>query len=233
MLIPIGTEERLPRQRLPLVTAALVLINVAVFTYQVMVLGTSGEAGLAALIADFGVVPAHFTAGQWINPDLISAMFMHAGLLHLASNMLFLAAFGDNIEDRLGPVGYLLVYFGCGIAASLAHIAVNPASTVPSIGASGAIAGMLAAYLVFFPTGLVKALFFLGFFITVTRLPAILFIGFWFVTQLFSGLASLGAATAQGGGIAFWAHIGGFVAGFAVALVLRMARVGSRHALSD
>ena len=147
-------------------------------------------------------------------------MFLHGGFLHIGSNMLFLWIFGDNVEDRLGHLRYILFYLVCGLGASAAHIYFNWGSTVPSVGASGAIAGVLAGYMLLFPSATVRTLLFLGPFITMTRVPAIIMIGFWFVTQLVSGLAALGPA-AQTTGVAFWAHVGGFVVGLPLVLLLK------------
>ena len=147
-------------------------------------------------------------------------MFLHGGFLHIGSNMLFLWIFGDNVEDRLGHGRYLLFYLVCGLGASAAHIYFNWGSRIPSVGASGAIAGVLAGYLLLFPSASIRTLLFLGPFITMTRVPAIIMIGFWFVTQLLAGVASLGQVE-QTSGVAFWAHVGGFVVGLPLVLLLR------------
>jgi membrane associated rhomboid family serine protease len=151
-------------------------------------------------------------------------MFLHGGWAHLIGNMLYLWIFGDNVEDRLGHVKYVVFYLGCGWVATLVHGLSNPGSAIPSIGASGAIAGVLGAYLVLFPKARVVTLIPLGFFIRLTQLPALAVLGFWFVLQLFSGTASLGAKSAQTTGVAWWAHIGGFVAGLVVGGVVRMVQ---------
>jgi membrane associated rhomboid family serine protease len=147
-------------------------------------------------------------------------MFRHGSLLHLASNMIFLWVYGDNVEDAFGHVGYLLFYLFCGLAANFAQIAIDTRSTIPGIGASGAIAGVLGAYITIFPSAQIRTLLILGPFITLPRLPALLLIGFWFLTQLISGFGVLGVQE-QTGGVAFWAHIGGFVVGLLVALIVR------------
>jgi len=147
-------------------------------------------------------------------------MFLHGGFMHIGSNMLFLWVFGDNVEDRLGHLRYLAFYLLCGLGASAAHIWFNWESSIPSVGASGAIAGVLAGYLLLFPSAQIRTLLFIGVFVTVTRVPAILMIGFWFITQLLSGVAGLGQ-TEQTAGVAFWAHIGGFVVGLPLVLALR------------
>jgi membrane associated rhomboid family serine protease len=151
-------------------------------------------------------------------------MFLHGGLLHLGSNMLFLWVFGDNVEDAFGHVSYAVFYTLCGLLAGFAHIVMNMTSPVPSIGASGAIAGVLGGYLIMFPHASIRTLMFLGPFIMMPRISAVFLIGFWFVTQLFSGLASLEVQTEQTSGVAFWAHIGGFLAGFLLVQLFRPRR---------
>jgi membrane associated rhomboid family serine protease len=180
-----------------------------------------GDAALEAFIRAYGVVPRQIVTGRalgFAGPrlvylTLITSMFVHAGFLHLGGNMLYLAVFGDNVEDRMGHLGYLLYYMMTGVGASLVQVVADPASAVPSVGASGAIAGVLGAYLVLFPAGLVRALVFFGFYLQLTRFPASLFLLIWFVGQFLSGVSTLGVHTAETGGIAYWAHIGGFVIG--------------------
>ena len=221
-MIPIGDSAQ-PR-RFPLVMLLLVAANTLVFVYE-LGLGPRVE----ILIQAMGVVPTEFLSGRDDPPrapgpiaiTLITSMFIHGGFLHLGGNMLYLWIFGDNVEDLLGHGGFLVFYLGSGIAAGLTHIFVNPLSDVPSVGASGAIAGVLGGYLVFFPSASVRTLVFFGPLVTVTRISAVLVIGVWFLTQLLSGLAALEAVTAQTSGVAFWAHIGGFVVGMVICLVLR------------
>lgn len=148
-------------------------------------------------------------------------MFMHGGWMHLIGNMVFLWVFGDNIEAVLGHAGYLIFYLAGGLAASAAHIFFNINSSIPSLGASGAIAAVLGAYVVMFPRSRVRMLVLLGFRGFVTRVSALIFLGVWFITQFLSGVASLGPATAETSGVAFWAHIGGFVFGLVGGLLLR------------
>ena len=225
MFVPVGTEEPVPRRRFPIVTAIIIALNIAVFLFELSILLTGDERALDAFFRSYGAVPAAITSGQSIAVPfyltLFTSMFIHAGLAHIGFNMLYLAAFGDNVEDSLGHFHYLIFYLLSGLVAVFAQVAVNPASQVPSVGASGAIAGVLAGYLLFFPKGIVRMLLFLGIFITVTRVSAVLFIIFWFIMQLFVGVASLGAVTEQTGGVAYWAHIGGFAAGFVLALLYR------------
>ncbi|WP_364421540.1 rhomboid family intramembrane serine protease [Moorena sp. SIO3H5] len=154
---------------------------------------------------------------------LITSQFLHGGWWHLISNMLFLWVFGNNIEDRLGYVKYLIFYLGCGIFAGLCQWFIGMNSAIPSLGASGAISGVLGAYAIRFPQARVVTLAFLGFFITTLRIPALILIGFFFIQNIVSGVASLQAAanmTVETGGVAYWAHIGGFVAGFILGPVL-------------
>jgi membrane associated rhomboid family serine protease len=232
-VIPISDDPG-PRRSTAFVTFVLIAANVAAFVYELS-LGTR----LDGLFQSAGVVPLEFVRNQDLPPaapggiyytTLLTSMFLHGGFLHIASNMLFLWIYGDNVEDRLGHGRFLLFYLLSGLAASAAHIFFNSSSQIPSVGASGAIAGVLAGYLVLFPRATIRTLVFLGPFITMTRVPALLLIGFWFVTQVFSGVASLGESE-QTAGVAFWAHIGGFVAGLPLVLLLRPPRPAHDFAL--
>ena len=175
----------------------------------------------------YGFVPARMWSGQYgLAASLVTifvAMFLHAGWLHFGGNMLFLWIFGDNVEDRLGHLRYLLFYLLCGLSASLCHAFFNPASRLPSLGASGAISGVLAAYLFLYPRARILTLIPIFLFFT-TEVPAFLFIVFWFVVQFFSGTASLSVSTPTTGGTAYFAHIGGFVAGIVLLAVLKPPR---------
>ncbi len=208
---------------------AIFIANILVFVYEATV-ASEGPQAIQGLFLSAGVVPVEFTHGTEVGPlpplgirwaALFTSMFLHGGLLHIASNMLYLFIFGDNVEDRFGHLGFLLFYLVSGIAAGLTHILLNSNSSVPSVGASGAIAGVLAAYLLLFPHASIRTLLFIGPFFTVTRISAIFLIGFWFVTQFFAGIASLGADTEQTSGVAVWAHVGGFAAGLVLTLVFR------------
>jgi membrane associated rhomboid family serine protease len=221
--IPYSTAESRGRQRFPYVNVLLVLANLIVFIIEISVLASQGESGFANFIHRYSFQPSQFDTG-WLQPTILTAMFMHAGFLHIIGNMMFLLPFGDNVEDRLGHIRYLLFYLICGVAATVIFALFNRHSNVPLLGASGAIAGVLGGYLALYPTGSrVKGFFFLIIIFFRIELPAILFIGYWFVMQLFSSIASLGAgasAQAQGGGVAFLAHVGGFVVGLMLAPLL-------------
>lgn len=205
-----------PSSRTPIVTISLIAINVLVFIQEVA-LGPH----LEAFMFDFGLVPKKWLAfgeipearlSSVILPYLTS-MFLHGGWFHLISNMWYLWIFGDNIEDRLGRVRFLIFYLLCGLLAGAVHTLFNLHSQLPSVGASGAIAGVLGAYLITFPHARIHTL--VPFFLTyeIVELPAVIVLGFWFVMQLLSGTASIAATAQNTGGIAWWAHIGGFVAG--------------------
>jgi membrane associated rhomboid family serine protease len=215
-----------PTQRTPYVTLAIVIACVIAFAWELGLMLSGGQTALDDLLAMWGVVPADLTAawthGEYLSREsatLVTSQFLHGGWLHLGGNMLYLWIFGNNVEDRFGRVRFLLFYILGGVVAGLSQVAIDPTSSVPTIGASGAIAATLGAYLVLFPRARVTTLVFLGFFYQLIDIPAIVVLGFWFVLQLIDGLASLGPVQA-GGGVAFFAHIGGFVAG---ALVARAA----------
>jgi membrane associated rhomboid family serine protease len=224
-----------PTRRTPFVTLVLIVASSAAFLWELSVAASGGDVALEALVARYGTVPAAVAAdlgaGNLVTPatlGILTSMFLHGGWLHLIGNMLFLWIFGNNIEDRLGHPAFLVFYAAGGIAAALAQVAIDPTSTIPLIGASGAIAAVLGAYFVFYPGARITSLVFLGFFYQVLNVPAIVVLGYWFLLQLIDGFASLGADTAQGG-VAFFAHIGGFVLGIAAAMVLRaLGLAGSR-----
>ena len=214
-MIPIG-DDNIQGAGVAYINILLVIINTIVFIFE----ATMDQNALQAFINQWGVIPAEILAGnRWIT--LLTGMFLHGGWLHLIGNMLFLWIFGDNVEDILGHIPYLIFYLLGGLAAAFAHIFFNATSSIPSLGASGAIAAVMGAYIVMFPHARVRALIFLGIFATITRVSAILFLGIWFVTQLFNGVASLGADTAQTSGVAVWAHVGGFVFGAIIGLLMR------------
>lgn len=207
-MIPFQDDN--PGGRTPYVTIVLIAINVVVFLYEQLLL-VNGQ--LEPFIYQAALIPVEVTRnfGPAVVGDLFTSMFMHGDWMHLIGNMLYLWVFGDNIEDTLGHIPYLGFYLVCGLLATASHIVTSPFSNVPTLGASGAISGVLGAYLVLFPHAYVKTLVFMFRFIRVMTLRALWVLGFWFVYQLVLGLFSLGST---GGGVAFWAHIGGFVAGF-------------------
>ena len=216
-MIPI--RDQIPTRRVPFVNYILIAANIFVFVLQWMA-GSNEE----ALIYQFALIPAAFTGGISLSniSDIFTSMFMHAGLAHLGGNMLYLWIFGDNVEDSMGHGRYLLFYLIGGLVASLAHIFTNPASQIPTVGASGAIAAVLGAYLVLYPNSRVLTIIPLGFFLRMTMIPAAIVLGLWFVLQLFSGVLSMGGPDV--GGVAFWAHIGGFVAGVILAKIFAKKR---------
>jgi membrane associated rhomboid family serine protease len=214
-MIPIG-DDRVTGGKTPIVNWLLIAVNTLAFIYEF----TLSQPALERLITTWGVVPAAITHGQGLL-TLLTSMFLHGGWLHLIGNMVFLWVFGDNIEDVLGHLGYLAFYLLGGLVATAGQILANPASTVPSVGASGAIAAVMGAYIIMFPHSHVRVLLFLGLYATIARVTAIVFLGFWIVTQLLSGFASLGAATAQTEGVAWFAHIAGFGFGLVAGFLLR------------
>ena len=209
-MIPI--RDVIPSRTTPGVTITLIALNVLVYLFQLMLT----ERGQDAFILAFGVVPAYFSL-----ISVLTSMFVHGGLAHLAGNMLFLWIFGDNVEDRLGHGRFIAFYLMCGIAAALAQTALQPDSLVPMVGASGAIAGVMGAYFVLYPQSRVLTLIPLIIFWDVIELPAIFLLGFWFVMQLFSAGAIAVTANTGGGGVAFMAHVAGFVAGAVGVFVFR------------
>jgi membrane associated rhomboid family serine protease len=212
-MFPIGDENE-GRRSVPIVTFVLIALNVAFFFVQL----NGGE----AFLRQWAFIPARFGSNPGADwPTIFSAMFMHGGWLHLGGNMLYLWIFGDNVEDVLGPVKFLLFYLVCGIAATFAQYWVNPGSRIPNVGASGAIAGVLGAYLVMFPHARVRVLVCNQ----IVAMPALVVLGLWIVLQLVSYAGTLGQ-TADVGGVAFMAHIGGFVVGLAIGFLVAGRRRG-------
>jgi len=216
----IPLRDNIPSRRGPIVNTSLIALNVLVFLFEIVVLGSDHLQGFAYR---WGLVPAEFwqmgDLRTWVT--LFTSMFLHGGWWHLISNMLALYIFGDNIEDRVGHVRYLIFYLLGGLAASGAHLVAYSSSTLPTVGASGAIAGVLGAYLVLFPQARVLTLIPIFYFVRLIEIPAFVYLGFWFISQLFNGIFALAAADVfQSGGVAWWAHIGGFVFGLAVIRLL-------------
>ncbi len=198
-MIPL--RDVIPSRTTPIVTIGIIAANAIAFWFELSL----PAPGRQVLLRDFGLVPAAFA---W--PTLLSSMFLHGGWLHIIGNMWYLWIFGDNVEDRLGHGRYLVFYLLCGAAAGIAQAMVSPDSWVPTIGASGAIAGVMGAYFVLYPRSRVLTLFPL---LVVIEIPAVFFLGFWFLMQLFSGVGSIARTAGSQGGIAVWAHVAGFVAG--------------------
>jgi membrane associated rhomboid family serine protease len=214
-MIPLSDSER--SYSALVVTMALIVVNVLVFLYEVSLDSYS----LNYLFARYGIVPARF---EYI--DLLTSMFLHGGWLHLIGNMWFLWIFGDNVEDLLGHGRFLLFYLLCGVAAGLTHVAIAPDSRIPTVGASGAIAGVMGAYMVRFPRSTITTLVPVFVFLTTVEVPAALMLMYWFIIQLFSGVGSIGYTSAmRGGGVAWFAHVGGFLAG---ALLIRIMKPRDR-----
>jgi membrane associated rhomboid family serine protease len=212
-MIPL--RDTLRPETLPIVTRLLIVINVLVFLYQAG-LGAAGE----RFILTYGLVPRHFEFGRLDTfRPIFTSMFLHGGWMHLIGNMLYLHIFGDNVEDRLGHLRFLLLYVLSGLVAGLAQIAINSDSPLPMVGASGAIAGVTGAYFLFFPRARIVTLVPVFVFLQIVEIPAVFFLFFWFAFQLFLGIGSLGMETA-GGGVAFWAHVGGFIAGMVLGPML-------------
>jgi membrane associated rhomboid family serine protease len=222
-MIPLKSLIQL--RSVPLITIALIIVNFIVFFHQLSLPPHASE----AFIMTYGLVPAkfslalagskHYTLADAMVP-LFTCMFLHGGWMHIIGNMWFLWIFGANVEDRLGPVVYLIFYLVCGVASSVAQMAFNWGSQVPSIGASGAISGVLGAYLVYFTYARILTLVILIIFWFTARVPAMVFIGLWFLIQFFSGVSALQFSRGGNmGGVAWWAHVGGFVFGVIVAKI--------------
>ena len=212
-MIPIRDDN--PTKRFPLVTAALLVANVAAFAYEVSL----SDAEFIAFVNTWAVTPADVAAAPFsprVLITLMTAMFLHAGWLHLGGNMLYLWIFGNNVEDTLGRLKFLAFYLASGIAATCAHIVVSGPSEIPLLGASGAVAGVLGAYLLLFPKAHVMVVIPVFFIIELARVPAAFVIGFWFLLQVIQGIGAISPAAS--GGVAWWAHVGGFAAGLVLVL---------------
>jgi membrane associated rhomboid family serine protease len=214
-MIPLADASRRP-ERFPVITAAIIVVNVVGFALELM----GGE----AFVKQWSAIPADIAAGRH-GITILTAMFMHGGWMHILGNMVFLWAFGPEVEDAMGPLRYLAFYLLSGLAASVAQIATMPGSTVPTLGASGAIAGVMGAFLITYPGDQVKTLLVFGWFIRITLIPAALLIGFWFLVQLFNQVGAV--AEVQAGGVAYAAHVGGFIFG---AVTARIFETSGRRA---
>ena len=232
-----------PTLATPVVTYAIVALNVAAW---LVLQGSGTEPSLTHSVCSLGLIPGqllgltpdgfrvplgprtscvlHHSGASWLSP--LSSMFLHGGWLHLLGNMWFLWIFGNNVEDSMGRARFSVFYLLCGLAAAAAQMAANPASPVPMVGASGAIGGVMGAYASLYPRARVDMLIVLGFYVTRAAVPAVLVLGLWFVLQLVGGLPSVGA---EGGGVAFWAHVGGFVGGLVMSYVFRNPLLVEAH----
>jgi membrane associated rhomboid family serine protease len=212
-------QDTVPSRSVPLMTWTIILINGIAILYE---LSLSSEQ-LEQFLETLGMVPARLAIDSDAYLTLFTCMFLHGSWMHFIGNMWMLYLFGDNVEDRMGPGRYLIFYLLCGLAAGVTHYLTNYGSTVPTIGASGAIAGVLGAYFVLFPTARVITLVPILFIPLFFEIPAIVFLGIWFVSQLFSGTLSL-LSTQDYGGVAWWAHVGGFVAGIILLPLFKKSR---------
>ena len=238
-MFPIHDEN--PTLRRPVITLSLILVTTLVWFF---LQGAGSERALAASICSYGLIPAEVVG----SPDLklvplgphlacqiepgdawhtaISSMFMHGGWFHLIGNMWFLWIFGNNVEDSMGRLRFLVFYVCCGLGAAFAQVLIDPLSIVPMVGASGAIGGVMGAYVILYPRVPVTLLVFLGFFVTTIQIPAYLMLGYWFALQLLGGLPQLGGSD---GGVAFWAHVGGFVSGAVLIFAFRDRGLVDEH----
>ena len=233
-LIPIKDDNKLSEIKFQYVTVVFIAACIGVFLWQ-LTLG-SGE---NRVIYGYGSIPAVLFGTKEMSPGLIvvpeyltlvTSIFFHGGWMHIIFNMLFLWVFGDNVEDVMGPIRFVVFYLLCGLAAAFAQIGSDTDSIIPMVGASGAIGGVMGAYALLFPRVKVNTLIFLGFSVTTLRVPAIFMLGYWFVLQLLQGLPALGSTQ---GGVAFWAHIGGFLAGIALIYVFRRSDYRANHTTAD
>ncbi len=231
-MIPL--KDDIPSRTAPIVTVLLIALNALAFLYQfsLTVGGAGGARAAQEFIFEFGLIPCRLTglcAEEAGLPSplltIFTSMFVHGGLFHIAGNMLYLWIFGDNVEDTLGHARFLVFYLACGVAAALTHTVAGAASAVPMVGASGAVSGVLGAYLLLFPHANVLTLLIFGLFIRVVRIPALIVLGFWIVVQLINGFLTVSVAAVwgdeAGGGVAWFAHIGGFLAGILLLYLLR------------
>jgi membrane associated rhomboid family serine protease len=221
-MIPLQDDSRRPRN-FPVATVGIIVLNVVVFILELI----SGD----PFITQFSMVPNDIIHGQNLY-TLVSSMFLHAGFLHIAGNMLYLWVFGPNLEDVMGPIPFTIFYFICGLIANAAQIAIDPSSTIPSLGASGAIAGVLGGFILEFPNDQITTLAPIGRAVFRTRLSAIVLLGVWFLLQFFSGVGEITTQTLDQGGTAFFAHIGGFIAGL-VLVKLFVALGSGRQAIES
>lgn len=222
MFFPLRDEN--PAEKKPILTVGLIVINAAIFLF------TYFSGNFQEIVFNYGMIPKEIAGGSNVH-TIFTSMFLHGGFLHVISNMWFLWIFGDNIEDLYGRSKFLLIYFGSGLVASLAHIAFNPASGVPTIGASGAVAGVLGAYVVKYPKAKINTLLFIFLFIQVVKIPAFIFLGAWIGLQILNASVTTIAGTQVT--VAYWAHIGGFAAGGLLTFLLGERISTSREAITE
>jgi membrane associated rhomboid family serine protease len=220
----IPLRDDVPSRTYPIVNVLLIIANVLVFLFEI----TLGDS-LDSFISAYALIPARFTDGGTTSlpldpaayPPIFASMFLHGGLMHVGGNMLYLWVFGDNVEDRLGHLGYVFFYLACGVLAALTHVAIDPTSEIPMVGASGAIAGVLGAYMILYPRGRVLTLIPIVIIPWFVQIPAVFFLGVWFLGQVWSGGMYLHATEAARGGVAVMAHVGGFIAGVVLCLLMK------------
>ena len=218
-MFPLGDNH--PTHRFPLVTILLIASNIIIFILELI----ATDSGV--FINNYALIPVRVQTDNFYTwAPFVTSQFLHAGFLHILSNMWFLRIFGDNVEEKFGHIKFLAVYLFSGIAGGVLQYLFSPDSEIPMIGASGAVAGVLGAYLIFFPRHKIKTLIPFGFFWTTMNLSASFMLFYWFIIQLFSGFGSI--VNAQIGGVAFWAHVGGFAAGYLIASITRKSRSGGR-----
>lgn len=217
-MIPISDSDHKPG-RFPFVNIAFILLNISAFFVQ---LTTPDQ---EAFIYRYALVPAYINFSDWSTLyPFITSMFLHGGFLHIISNMVYLWVFGDNVEGEFPPLGYLLLYLGSGVVGSLAQYMLAPTSEIPMLGASGAVAGALGAYFIMFPNHRIKTIILLPFIFTIVNLNALIVLGQWIILQLISGSGALGSNMDQEGGVAYFAHIGGFLFGLLFAAIFARGR---------
>ncbi len=219
-MFPIPLRDTQPSYSRPLITSLIIAVNVAVFLHQITLDGYSQN----FFMIHYGLVPRRPHASA-----LVTSMFLHGGWLHIIGNMWFLWIFGDNVEDVLGHTKYLIFYLVCGIAAGLTQLFFSAGSSAPMVGASGAIAGVMGAYLVKFPHSRIVCLIFIFFFVTTIEIPAVLMLAVWFLLQFFSGVGTIGYSHVSQGGTAFFAHVGGFIAGMILVGVMGTRQIYTRR----
>jgi len=224
-MIPL--RDTIPSRTVPVVTWTLIALNLLVFAFQI-----SSGSGVERIFGLYALTPARLLGGESGGPErylpLMTSMFLHGGWLHVIGNMLYLHIFGDNVEDTIGHARFALFYLTAGVVSALSQVVAEPGSTIPMVGASGAVAGVLGAYFVLFHHARIVTLVPIFIFFQAVEVPAFFFLLFWFLLQFVSGAISSGVSTASAGGVAWWAHVGGFATGLVVGLVLRVSRASRR-----